>query len=189
MISSWLRHQRLAPMVRYLQLFVNLCLFRHQAQDIPRSETLLFATAALAVITSAINAVPNAGLIRGLFMSVGQVLLFALLISLLLRFRGLSERSTQTLTAMFGATTLLQLLALPFFGWHEGLLPGGAEPVMVLTTPLLIAAGIAIWSLAVMASILRQAIESGIGLAMLIIIACQSVIMAAILTFSGSPSG
>ena len=176
-------------MVSFLQLFINLCLFRHRAQDVPRSETLLLATATLAVITSAINAVPNAGLIRGLFMSVGQVLLFALLISLLLRFRSLSERTTQTLTAMFGATTLLQLLALPFFGWHERLLPEGPDPVMVLTTPLLVAAGIAIWSLAVMASILRQAMECGLGLALLIIVACQSVIMATIMTLSGSPSG
>ena len=158
-------------MVSFLQLFINLCLFRHRAQDVPRSETLLLATAALAVISSAINAVPNAGLIRGLFMSVGQVLLFALLISLLLRFRSLSERTTQTLTAMFGATTLLQLLALPFFGWHERLLPEGPDAVMMLTTPLLIAAGIAIWSLAVMASILRQAMECGLGLALLIIVA------------------
>ena len=176
-------------MVSFLQLFINLCLFRHRAQDVPRSETLLLATAALAVITSAINAVPNAGLIRGLFMSVGQVLLFALLISLLLRFRSLSERTTQTLTAMFGATTLLQLLSLPFFGWHERLLPEGPDPVMVLTTPLLVAAGIAIWSLAVMASILRQAMECGLGLALLIIVACQSVIMATIMTLSVSPSG
>ena len=176
-------------MVSFLQLFINLCLFRHRAQDVPRSETLLLATAALAVITSAINAVPNAGLIRGLFMSVGQVLLFALLISLLLRFRSLSERTTPTLTAMFGATTLLQLLALPFFGWHERLLPEGPDAVMMLTTPLLVAAGIAIWSLAVMASILRQAMECGLGLALLIIVACQSVIMATIMTLSGSPSG
>lgn len=176
-------------MVSFLQLFINLCLFRHRAQDVPRSEFLLLVTAALAVITSAINAVPNAGLIRGLFMSVGQVLLFALLISLLLRFRSLSDRTTQTLTAMFGATTLLQLLALPFFGWHERLLPEGPDAVMMLTTPLLVAAGIAIWSLAVMASILRQAMECGLGLALLIIVACQSVIMATIMTFSGSPSG
>ena len=117
------------------------------------------------------------------------VLLFALLISLLLRFRSLSERTTQTLTAMFGATTLLQLLALPFFGWHERLLPEGPDAVMMLTTPLLVAAGIAIWSLAVMASILRQAMECGLGLALLIIVACQSVIMATIMTLSGSPSG
>ena len=145
--------------------------------------------AALAVITSASNAVPNAGLIRGLFMSVGQVLLFALLISLVLRFRSLSERTTQTLTALFGATTLLQFLALPFFGWHEHLLPEGPDPVMILTTPLLVAAGIASWSLAVMSSILRQAMECGLGLALLIIVACQSVIMATIMALSGSPSG
>lgn len=176
-------------MVSFLRLFINLCLFRHRAQDVPRSEFLLLVTAALAVITSAINAVPNAGLIRGLFMSVGQVLLLALLISLLLRFRSLSDRTTQTLTAMFGATTLLQLLALPFFGWHERLLPEGPDAVMMLTTPLLVAAGIAIWSLAVMASILRQAMECGLGLALLIIVACQSVIMATIMTLSGSPSG
>ena len=176
-------------MVSLLRLFIDLCLFRRRAEDVPISETLLLATAALAVITSAINAVPTAEFIWGLLMSGGEVLLFALLISLLLRFRNLSERTTQTLTAMFGATTLLQLLALPFFGWHERLLPEGPDAVMMLTTPLLVAAGIAIWSLAVMASILRQAMECGLGLALLIIVACQSVIMATIMTLSGSPSG
>ncbi len=95
----------------------------------------------------------------------------------------------QTLTAMFGATTLLQLLALPFFGWHEGLLPTESEPLVVLTTPLLIAAGIAVWSLTVMTSILRQAMDSGIGAALLIIIGCQSLIMVAVTTLMGSSPG
>jgi hypothetical protein len=176
-------------MLQYFQIFINLCLFRGKAQDIPRSEALLLVTAIAAILSSAINAIPNAGILRGTVMSVGQVLLFAGLISLMLRFRGKSERSMQTLTAMFGATTLLQLLALPFFGWHEGLLPNESEPLIALTTPLLIAAGIAVWSLTVMTSILRQAMDSGIGAALLIIIGCQSLIMVAVTTLMGSSPG
>ena len=189
MISSRLVDKRPDPMLQYFQIFINLCLFRGKAQDIPRSEALLLVTATAAILSSAINAIPNAGILRGTVMSVGQVLLFAGLISLMLRFRGKSERSMQTLTAMFGATTLLQLLALPFFGWHEGLLPNESEPLIALTTPLLIAAGIAVWSLTVMTSILRQAMDSGIGAALLIIIGCQSLIMVAVTTLMGSSPG
>ncbi len=189
MISSRLADQHQNSMLQYLQLFISLCLFRGKAHGIPRSEALLLVAAAAAVLSSAINAIPNAGIVRGVMMSIVQVLLFAGLISLMLRFRGFRERSIQTLTAMFGATTLLQLLALPFFGWHERLLPGDPEPLVILTPPLLIAAAIAIWSLAVMTSILRQAMESGFGAALLIIIGCQSLIMVAVMMIMGSPSG
>ena len=52
-------------MLQYFQIFINLCLFRGKAQDMPRSEALLLITALAAILSSAINAIPNAGILRG----------------------------------------------------------------------------------------------------------------------------
>ena len=60
---------------------------------------------------------------------------------------------------------------------------------MALTTPLIITAGIAIWSLAVMTSILRQTMETKNGVAFLLIIGCQSAVMFVIMNLSGNASG
>lgn len=176
-------------MIKLLHLFFGLCLFRGKAHDVPRSEALLAIAGGAAIVSNAANAVPNMGLASGTLLSIGQVLLFSVLIHLILRFKGRSERSMQTLTGMFGATSILQIIALPFFGWHERLLPDDPQAVMLLTTPLIIAAGIAIWSLAVMTSILRQAMETGIGTALLVIVGCQSAVMYTIMTISGQNAG
>ena len=189
MISSQRSSLTLNPMFRFLQLFARLCLFRGQAADVPRSEALLVITGAVAVISNAVNAVPNMGLFGGAFLSVGQVLLFSAFIYLILRFRGRQERAIQTLTAMFGASSILQIIALPFFGWHERLLPDDPEAAMMLTTPLIVAAIIAVWSLAVMTSILRQAMETGTGAALLMIVGCQSLVMFIIMSLSSNPTG
>lgn len=175
-------------MSQYLKLFINLCLFRGQAANVPRSETLLVLTALAATITAAISADPNHGLFRGPLMAIGHVLSFALIIYLALRLRGYSERVVQTLTAMFGATTLLQLLVLPFAGWHERLLPAG-EPQLILTIPLLFVLVIGLWSLTVMISILRQAMESSAGAAAIIIVGYQFFLFFLLATLAtiGSP--
>ena len=60
---------------------------------------------------------------------------------------------------------------------------------MMLTIPLILAAGIAVWSLAVMTSILRQAMETGIGTALLVIVGCQSAVMWVIMTVTGQNAG
>ena len=176
-------------MIQILQLFVRLCLFQGQAHDVPRSEVLLFIAGLAAIISNSVNAIPNMGVFSGILISIGQVLLFAVLISLILKVRGMGERSIQALTGMFGATTLLQLIALPFFSWHEKLLPDDPNIEMALTTPLIITAGIAIWSLAVMTSILRQTMETKNGVAFLLIIGCQSAVMFVIMNLSGNASG
>ena len=176
-------------MIKILQLFFGLCLFRGKAHDVPRSEALFVLAGAAAIISNAANAVPNMGLASGTLLSVGQVLLFSVLINLILRVRKRPERSMQTLTAMFGATSILQLIALPFFGWHERLLPDDPQAAMMLTIPLILAAGIAVWSLAVMTSILRQAMETGIGTALLVIVGCQSAVMWVIMAVTGQNAG
>ena len=78
-------------MIQILQLFVRLCLFQGQAHDVPRSEVLLFIAGLAAIISNSVNAIPNMGVFSGILLSIGQVLLFAVLISLILKVRGMGE--------------------------------------------------------------------------------------------------
>ena len=79
-------------MINYLRLFIELCLFRQQAENIPRSESLLLVTGLLAVLSAAANAAPEEGFIRGLLLSGCQIILFSGMIWLALNFKGKSER-------------------------------------------------------------------------------------------------
>ena len=174
-------------MINYLRLFIELCLFRQQAENIPKSESLLLVTSLVAILSAAANAASEEGFIRALLLSGCQIILFSGMIWLALRFKGLSERCVQTLTGIFGATTVLQLLTLPLFGWQESLVSPDTGQ-LVVTLPLIIVAAIAIWSLTVMASILRQAMEIRIGGAILLVILCQATVLFIISMLIGSPS-
>jgi len=173
-------------MLNYLRLFIELCLFRQQAANVPRSESLLLVAATAAVLSAAVNAIPDEGFARGLLLSVFQVILFSVVIWVALKIKGVPERWLQTLTGIFGATTILQLLTLPLFGWQASLVSGETGQLM-LTMPLMIVAAIAIWSLTVMASILRQALEIPIAGAVLLVIFCQAVVLFIISLLLGSP--
>ncbi len=174
-------------MINYLRLFIDLCLFRQQAENIPRSESLLLVTGLVAVLSAAANAAPEEGFIRGLLLSGCQIILFSGIIWLALKIKGRPERWVQTLTGIFGATTVLQLLTLPLFGWQESLVSPDTG-LLVVTLPLVIVAAIAIWSLTVMASILRQAMEIGIAGSILLVFACQATVLFIISMLIGSPS-
>ena len=174
-------------MINYLRLFIELCLFRQQTENIPRSESLLLFTGLAAVLSAAANAAPEEGFIRGLLLSGCQIILFSGIIWLALKIKGRPERWVQTLTGIFGATTVLQLLTLPLFGWQESLVSPDTG-LLVVTLPLVIVAAIAICSLTVMASILRQAMEIGIGGSILLVILCQATVLFIISMLIGSPS-
>ena len=174
-------------MLDYLRLFIELCLFRQPAANVPRSESLLLITATTAVLSAAINAIPDEGFGQGLLLSGCQILLFSGIIWVALKIKGVPERWLQTLTGIFGATTILQLLTLPLFGWQESLVSPDTGQ-LVVTLPLIIVAAIAIWSLTVMASILRQALEIRIGGAILLVILCQATVLFIISMLIGSPS-
>ena len=55
-------------MLYYLRLFIDLCLFRQQAANVPRSESLLVITATAAILSAAINAIPDEGFGRGVLL-------------------------------------------------------------------------------------------------------------------------
>ena len=172
------------PMLSYFRLFSDLCLFRQPAENVPRSDTLLFVTGTAAIVTGAFNALPDERISSALLLATIQILLFAAVIWIALRLRGHRERWVQTMTGIYGAVTVLQLITIPLSSWHAQLiLPAGQG--MPLTLPLMAIAAISIWSLAVMSSVLRQAMQVPVVLAVLIIIGCQALLLMIVFSFVG----
>ena len=95
------------PMLSYFRLFFDLCLFRQPAENVPRSDTLLFLTGAAAIVTGAFNALPDERISSALLLATTQILLFAAVIWIALRLRGHQERWVQTMTGIYGAVTVL----------------------------------------------------------------------------------
>ena len=56
---------------------------------------------------------------------------------------------------------------------------------MALTLPLMAIAAISIWTLAVMSSVLRQAMQVPVAAAVLIIIGCQALLLMIVFSFVG----
>jgi len=173
-------------MTSYFRLFLDLCLFRQPVANVPRSDTLLLVTGATAIVTGALNASPDEHLSSALFLGAAQILVFAIVIWIALRLRGLRERWTQTMTGIYGAVTVLQILTIPLSAWHARLIPLEAQG-MALTPPLLAIAAISIWTLAVMSSVLKQAMQIPIAAAVLIIIGCQLLLLMLVFSMIGSP--
>ena len=171
-------------MLIYFRLFFDLCLFRQPAKNVPRSDTLLFLTGAAAIITGALNALPNEPISGGLLLASTQILLFAAVIWIALRLRGLRERWVQTMTGIYGAVTVLQLVTIPLSSWHARLTLPDTQG-MALTLPLMAIAAISIWTLAVMSSVLRQAMQVPVAAAVLIIIGCQALLLTIVFSFVG----
>ncbi len=171
-------------MLNYFRLFFDLCLFRQPAENVPRSDTLLFCTGVAAIVTGALNALPDERISSALLLAATQILLFAAIIWIALRLRGHRERWVQTMTGIYGAVTVLQLMTMPLSSWHARLIIPETQG-MALTLPLMAIAAISIWSLAVMSSVLRQAMQVPVAAAVLIIIGCQVLLLMVVFWFVG----
>jgi hypothetical protein len=104
-----------------------------------------------------------------LTISTLQVIIFATVIWLVLKYNGVPERWRQTITALFGALTLMQLL-----GWIVS--PGAdqtTQPSEASALPAPLVMAVAAWYLAIMTHVLRHAIDSSIAKSFLIGCAVQ----------------
>ncbi len=101
-------------------------------------------------------------------MSTAQVIGFGFTIWLVLRIRQHTERFQQTITAIFGASALLQLAAWPVVGWLYRVkeTPDASLPMMLLFT-------LSIWVLAIAVYVIKHALELGTGASILITLGCQ----------------
>lgn len=154
-------------MLVLLNLFFNICRLRANPQDIP-SSTFLMVLALLSYglfsLLISIIEIPIGNAI--LSSSVDTLLLMGLAI-VSLWIRNLPERKTQTITALAGTGTLLQLVAWPILFWLSQDNDTLSE-FSLLRWILLI---LVFWNVVVIAHILRHALSVtytiGAGIALL----------------------
>ena len=96
-----------------LRRFLDLCVLRIGPQDLPASQTLLLGALSAYVVTGALLTAPLYGVghsLLGALVDAGFMWLYSMA---LLSALGLRPRTVQTVTALAGAGTVFNLLALP----------------------------------------------------------------------------
>ena len=145
------------------ELFLAICLLRKGPQDVPASPVLLRLTLLSYGLSAVLIPLLDVSLVTSLLLIMLDIALLTGLTYGALALRDYRPRFMQTLTALLGTGTLLQLLALPLLFLPEQEMAGtGAPPWLGLLW-----LGLFIWGIAVMAHILRQALSTSLGVGVL----------------------
>ncbi len=135
-----------------IRSFLEICWFRRGPQDIAAAvvlRNLAITVYTLSGMLVALGAQETPA--RAILGSLIDAALLALLTLALLRFLGKPERLTQTLTALTGCGTLLNIISYPLLLLFYG---AGESPFVSL-----LLSALAIWNIMIVAHILRHAIE------------------------------
>jgi len=149
-------------MLNDVKTIVGLAVLRAKPQDLRASRSLLAIVIALeAAVNFAMNEIDTA--LGQKFVMVGvQVLLLGAFAYGVLQWRGFGNRLLQTATALFGTSVITSLVA-----W-AALAPLGPEPQFTSVYARLVLVTLSFWTLAVMANILRHALEVSLVVAALL---------------------
>lgn len=169
-------------MTSIIQPFINLLLFRAGPQDIPASHQILKIVLISCFVTDVLGAMGTLGLSMSMLLSAGQLALLSVFVYFLLKLHQKSERWLQTITAVFGALTLINLASLPFIQ-NLNILAGGQ---LIITPKLLIVGVLQLWFFIVMARILRDAAEISMGRALLLTFLLVNIIPILLSLFIGA---
>ena len=166
-----------------IKIFVDLCVFQAKPQDLPASPALAMITGAATIITYII-AHQASGQGKGIVgFAIAQVVIFAFTIWVVLKVKKLPERFPQTISAIFGVSSLIQLVAWPILGWLSKTsgTPGAELPVLMIM-------GLSVWVLTVSVYVMKHALEIGVGQSLLITLGCQMLTLFLVFALTGAPS-
>ncbi len=151
--------------------FIDLCLFRASPSDLPVSHNLLkitlFSYFVLAVIVNQLDTTWNISFI----VSLADVLLMVVITYLLLNYRGLQSRYTQTVTALAGTGCCMSIVGFPILWWFFQIDP----EKQAVSFAMLLMVALLLWSLMITAQIFRHSLEIKAGTATLITLAYITV--------------
>jgi heme/copper-type cytochrome/quinol oxidase subunit 3 len=143
-----------------LRLLIDICLLRGKAQDLPAAVALVVLTALAGILVDYLS-LPERGFHVGrLLFVVSQTVLFGAGLWLVLKLRGFPARWTQTVTALYAANAAFSLLLLPFLPALAETLTRGQDSALGWQMYLVLA--VSGWFVAVMARVLREAMESSL---------------------------
>ena len=137
-------------------LFFDICLLRRGPQDVPAAPVLLllcilaYLSAGYLALLAGVGA---AAPLRSLLLALLDLGLLSVMTYSILRALKHSARLPQTLTALTGCGTLLQIIALPLGIWFDHANSSGN----IAEIPLILSLGVLAWSVVVTAHILRHA--------------------------------
>lgn len=161
-----------------LKQFLDLCLFQTKPQDLPATKNVTLAAALAAILANTLTHQTLMPVGQAFQSALLQISTFAATILVALRFRNLSERAPQSLTAILGSGALLQLAAWPVSSWLvRARDTSGAE------LPLLFLAALSIWMFAIVVFVLRHALELRTPAAILVALLCQVATLFVVLPF------
>lgn len=172
-ITTLIISQRLY-MIKLAKILIDLCLFRANPQDLPASYTFVFLTGILNVTATlaVLRLVTDYNIDQSLILSIALVVAFGLVIWVVLKSNNLVERWAQTITALFGTRTILlsiEWLLTPDTPQAETI----AELVSNMGVYLIAVFIIDIWIIAITVLVLRHAIQTSIGISIIIGIFCE----------------
>jgi len=151
------------PMAGFMQQFLNIywqiVLLRRGPEDLPESSFLLWIVGLLYGVINVISVLLVDVGERAFLLLLADFILFVGWATLVLIFFGMKSRLTRTLTALFGAGSLLQLLSLPL---SLGLDPAQQQD-WFMTLRLLGFLVVLLWAVAVYGHIIARAIGKGQG--------------------------
>lgn len=167
-------------MLTLIKPFIDICLFRGKPQDLPGSAALVWATAVVGVLTKTLVDSSQGSLPTIFSISVTHVIVFGATVWIALRLLGFSERWNQTMSAIYGTDALVRLIGWPVLHWFYSIKDAANLNLETQTrlppeiaTPMLLLAALAIWTIAIMTSILRHATQKPTGTSLMITLACQ----------------
>lgn len=144
--------------------FIDICLLRAGPQDIPASGFLLRTVLLLDVIIATAANYPFAGFTTAFGVVLFGTAYVALVIFLLLAWRGLQARFVQTYVAVLGTDVVLGMLIMPINFYLISVQQAGGQATFVF----LLWVGLLIWGIGIFAHILRHALKLHIGITLLI---------------------
>lgn len=148
-------------MYALLKLYFNVCRLKAGPQDMPASPALLGVTMVAYLVTGLLLAITEMPLLASLGQVVLDLLILCAVVWFALSMHQWSNRWQQTVTAITGSGSLLNIIGVPLVQWISRADEAGGD----VQTPSLFLLVLLIWSLVVFVHIVRQAIESNAAVA------------------------
>ena len=171
-------------MLVFFETLLKICFFKAKPQDLPAGTQWMVISSVLIVGATILASLNKQSGNQIVLFALTQVLLYALIIWIILKLKGVQSRWLQTITALFGTSFFLQLIAIPFSSEINTIDSGSIK----ISNDLLIIFVISIWNLFIVAYILKQALENSFFAALVLAFFAQAISLTLALSFVGAPS-